>query len=186
LTTSERKYIEIRCQKLIEDFVVVRWGKAIPKIQNYCEFQGGSQKNSPTPIPALEAFEFERGHLDNYFAVIIMFDGDKDNDRRVEKKLEELLNQINVQYVLLVSNPCFESTLIDYCKCNNCRDIINSKPNEKSPCDKYKNNFSKLPCFCGVDNLIANISEYSTTNPLLLQIDEMVFEVVGRHSFVST
>jgi hypothetical protein len=173
-----RKYIKIRCKELVENFVIVRWGKAIPKIQNYCEFQGGSKKGSPTPLPALEAFEFEKDNLDNYFAIIIMFDSDKDDDRRVEKILAKLLKQIDVQYVLLVSNPCFESTLIDYCKCGNCRNIIDSMPNGNYPCDKYKNNFSKLPCFCGVDNLIENISKYSTSNHLLLKIDEIIMTLI--------
>jgi hypothetical protein len=169
-----RKYIEIRCDEFIDEFVVVRWGKLIPTIKGYCKFQGGAQKDIKMPFPALEAFEFEREYLENYFAIIVMFDGDKDKNREVEKIFLEKLKSIKVKNILLVSNPCFESSLIDYCKCGECRDKINSFEETKYPCDKYKNNFSKLNCFKGVNNLIENIKDYSTQNEKLLKIETIL------------
>jgi hypothetical protein len=171
-----RKYLEVRCNEFVNDFVIVRWGKKIPVIKGYCKFQGGSQENSKAPLPALEAFEFERDNLENYFAIIIMFDGDI--DKEVETILLEKLSSIDVKNVLLVSHPCFESTLIDYCQCGQCRNKIDSFPNTKYPCDKYKNNFSKLNCFNGVDDLIVNIKNYSTKNKKLLEIESVLSNLV--------
>jgi len=175
-----RKYIEIRCKELIDEFVIVRWGKGITKVKNYCEFDGGSQKDSPVPFPVLEAFEFERDNLENYFAIIIMFDSDEDKNQIVEKTLIQKLKNINTKHILLVSRPCFESTLLDYCQCKECRNEIEKYPQTKKPCEKYKNNFSKLNCFNGVDDLIVNISDYKTTNQTLLEIDDIIFRVVEK------
>jgi len=60
--------------------------------------------------------------------------------------------------VLLVSIPCFESTLIDFCICGKCREEINSIAEGRYPCDKYKQNFSKLKCFIGIKHLIVNLN----------------------------
>jgi len=58
----------------------------------------------------------------------------------------------------LVSIPCFESTLIDFCICGKCREEINSIAEGRYPCDKYKQNFSKLKCFIGIKHLIVNLN----------------------------
>ncbi len=168
-----------RCDSFVNDKVKVAWGKEQIKVQGYCNFQGGSQEGSKVPRPAQEAFEFEKQNLDLYSSVIILFDGDKDTNQEVENYFEDELKEISNDSFLLASKPCFESSLVDYCRCGNCRVQADSLEEERYPCDKYKNNFSKLECFEGADNLIVNLSaddmNYLVQNgSKLLGLNEMI------------
>ena len=149
------------CHTLSSELIKVAWGKNLPIHKNIvnenCKFQGGSLKDRKVPFPAIDAFELYSKDLSIFDSVIVFFDGDKDIENKVEKYFNEELKKFEIKHCLLVSIPCFESTLIDFCVCGKCRAKINSIEEEKYPCDKYKNNFSKLGCFSGVKHLIANL-----------------------------
>lgn len=163
-----------QCDELSKNKIKVSWGRDIIVV-NKCNFKGGGcYKDIPVPVPAQESLEFEKDNLWLYDSIIVMFDGDKDNNNKVNnyflKKQESLGNLI-----LLVSQPCFESTLIDYCLCEKCRTDVNSMKNGKYPCDKYKNNFSSLNCFKGIGHLIANLDKYpSPDNEILVRINDNI------------
>lgn len=168
-----------RCDSFVNNKVKVSWGKEKQEVAGYCNFQGGSQKDSKVPRPAQEAYEFEKQNLDLYSHIIIFFDGDRDTNQEVENYFEDELSQISKDSFLLASKPCFESSLVDYCKCGNCRVQAERLEEERYPCDKYKNNFSRLECFEGVDNLIVNLSaddmNYLAQNSSkLLSLSEMI------------
>ena len=148
------------CSELSETYVKVAWGNKMPINVNIvdadCHFPGGgSIKGQPVPTPAISAFElFREGNtIPTFDSVIIIFDSDKDKKNYVENYLKKELTEFNTENLLLISNPCFESTLVDFCKCGTCRDVINSiKSNGKPPCEKYKKKFSGLPCFSSFSN----------------------------------
>jgi len=148
------------CDNLDIDCIKLSWGKE-QKIDK-CDFKGGSWiKGCPVPKPVLESLNKENDNFWLYEYIIIMFDSDKDRNNFVQNSvLGKNLDNI----ILLVSNPCFESTLIDYCSCGSCRDYIDNLSKTKYPCSKYKNNFSKLNCFKGVGDLIVNLENYQTNN----------------------
>ncbi len=150
------------CLELTKNLVKVGWGKKFPPninlVDEFCKFKGGSSiKGSPVPKPAMEAFEMYKSD-DNTFSpfsgVIVMFDGDKDKNKEVENYFRVELSKCSIDNCLLVSTPCFESTLIDYCKCGHCRNQINSIPATMPPCKKFKDNFSNLNCFSSYSNSV--------------------------------
>lgn len=168
-----------RCNNFVEDKIKVSWGKQRVFVSGYCKFGGGSQKGSTVPRPAQEAFEFEKSNLELYSHIVVLFDSDKDKANEVEKYFEYELNQVSNGNFLLASKPCFESSLIDYCRCGKCREDIDSIEDKKYPCDKYKNSFSNLKCFDGVDSLIVNLNEddivyLKRNNSSLYELSEMV------------
>ena len=151
------------CYKLTEELIRVAWGdKFLPFqniVQSNCKFQGGSLKGRKVPIPARDAFEMYRNKMSYFDSVIVFFDGDKDKDNEVENYFKEQFKNLEIKNTLLVSVPCFESTLIDFCCCGGCRESINSKDDGKYPCDKYKKSFSSLTCFRGAKDLIVNLNQ---------------------------
>jgi len=152
------------CYSLSSEFVKIAWGDMLPKNMNIvneqCQFQGGSLKGRRVPFPAIDAFELYSGDLDIFDSVIVFFDGDKDKNNEVEEYFKEAFKDLEISNSLLVSVPCFESTLIDFCTCGKCREKIATIEEGKYPCDKYKNNFSKLECFKGAKHLIVNLNHY--------------------------
>ncbi|MEA2018963.1 MAG: hypothetical protein U9N59_11000 [Campylobacterota bacterium] len=146
------------CDTLAKELIKVSWGRDNQIVKN-CNFNGGGcYKGIPVPVPAIESYEFEKDNFWLYDNIIVMFDSDKDDESKVEKYFN---TQIEDKLFILASEPCFESTLIDYCKCGNCRDDIEKLNEEKYPCDKYKNNFSSLHCFDGVGHLLVHLEDYT-------------------------
>ena len=149
------------CYKLSEKLVKVAWGKNIPTlniVNKDCLFQGGSLKNSKVPLPAIDAFEIFKRDLSIFSSVFVFFDSDLDREKEVENYFIEKFSSLEIHNCLLASTPCFESSLVDFCSCGNCREQINAIADEKFPCDKYKNNFSKLACFSGSRHLVSNLT----------------------------
>jgi len=148
------------CYELSEELIKVAWGKNIPTINivdENCLFQGGSHKDSKAPFPAINAFEIFERDLSIFDSVFVFFDADLDKDKEVENYFTTKFSSLAMPHCLLVSEPCFESTLIDFCSCGSCRSNINSIDNTRYPCDKYKDNFSKLKCFSGSKHLITGL-----------------------------
>ena len=151
------------CYNLTEELIRVAWGdKFLPFqniVQSNCKFQGGSLKGRKVPIPARDAFEMYRNKMSYFDSVIVLFDGDKDKNYEVENYFKEQFKNLEIKNTLLVSIPCFESSLIDFCYCGNCREIINNIKDGKYPCDKYKKSFSSLNCFRGAKDLIVHLNQ---------------------------
>jgi len=172
------------CYSLSNEFIKIAWGDKFPKHQNIvnekCKFKGGSSvKGRRVPFPALDAFELYRHDLGIFDSVIVFFDGDKDRNSEVEEYFKEAFENLVIDNVLLVSIPCFESTLIDFCICGKCREEINTIADGKYPCDKYKQNFSKLECFGGTKHLIKNlnnkkINHLNTINSKLNDVNKII------------
>ncbi len=150
------------CYALSEEKIKIAWGIPKSKKENIvsikCLFQGGSRKGANVPFPAIQSFELFARDLSIFDSILVFFDGDKDKDNEVEKYFIKAFKGIHISNVLLVSIPCFESTLIDFCICKKCRTHINTIKDEKYPCDKYKKNFSKLECFAGAKHLVSNLA----------------------------
>jgi len=154
------------CYPLSEEFIKIAWGNnSVPNqniVNQKCQFKGGSSvKGRSVPYPALDAFEMYADDLTIFDSIIVFFDEDKDRliNHEVENYFKEVFKTLDLENVLMVSTPCFESTLIDFCSCGNCRIEVEKVEDEKYPCDKYKNNFSKLACFKGTKNLIVNLNQ---------------------------
>ena len=149
------------CYELSEELIKVAWGKHIPAlniVSKDCLFQGGSLKDSKVPLPAISAFEIFKRDLSIFSSVFVFFDNDKDNEKEVENYFIENFSSLTIDTCLVVSTPCFESSLIDFCSCGRCREQINNIQDEQFPCDKYKNNFSTLTCFSGSKHLVSNLT----------------------------
>ncbi|MBW3021032.1 hypothetical protein KY334_07085 [Candidatus Woesearchaeota archaeon] len=148
------------CFSLTEEFVKVLWGNNFPLniniVSNKCKFQGGSLKNNKTPKPAIQSFELSKDSLNLFDSIIVLFDGDMDINAEVEEYFVKQFNNMSIMMpdknYLLVSKPCFESTLIDFCNCNSCRQNIEDIEDMDYPCDKYKEKFSSLECFAKFSN----------------------------------
>jgi len=155
------------CYQLTEELIRVAWGdKFLPFqniVQSNCKFQGGSLKGRKVPIPARDAFEMYRNKMSYFDSVIVFFDGDKDKNNEIENYFKEQFKNLEIQNTLLLSMPCFESTLIDFCCCGSCREDIDNKEDGKYPCDKYKKSFSSLDCFKGAKDLIVNLNQEKLT-----------------------
>jgi len=157
---------EADCLTLSEDLIKVAWCDKVAKNINIvykkgslCKFDGGGTcKGSPVPTPAIKAFEMYAKDLSIFDSILVFFDGDEDKDNEVENYFIDTFKALELTNFLFVSLPCFESTLIDFCTCEKCRINIENIAEEKYPCDKYKNNFSKLECFNGAKNLVSKIS----------------------------
>ena len=156
------------CYLLSNELIKVAWGDTLPRhiniVNEKCKFQGGSLKGRKVPFPAIDAFELYSRDLAIFDSVIVFFDGDKDKNNEVEEYFTEQFKDLEINNSLLVSIPCFESTLLDFCICGECRKTIDTINDEKYPCDKYKNNFSKLECFQGAKNLIVNLNQDKIDN----------------------
>ncbi|WP_294964261.1 hypothetical protein [Sulfurimonas sp.] len=160
------------CYELSEEFIKIAWGKNIPTqniVDKNCLFKGGSLKGSKVPFPAIGAFEIFERDLSIFDSVIVFFDGDKDIDDEVRNYFIKKFSSLEINNCLLVSSPCFESTLIDFCYCGSCRKIINYIPNKSIyPCvkykgesknkkfkgERYKGEFRRLPCFAPPNSFI--------------------------------
>lgn len=162
------------CYPLSTELIKVAWGDTFPRhiniVNEKCKFQGGSLKGRKVPFPAIDAFELYSRDLAIFDSVIVFFDGDKDKDNEVEEYFTEQFKDLEISNSLLVSIPCFESSLIDFCTCGKCREGIDDIKDGKYPCDKYKNNFSKLECFEGVKNLIVNLNQENINNLKFLKL----------------
>jgi len=171
------------CYHLSNELITVAWGDKFPKSQNIvnekCLFQGGSSiKGRKVPFPAIDAFELYNRDLNIFDSVVVFFDGDKDNDNEVENYFKEEFKNLKITNTLLVSIPCFESTLIDFCYCGYCRKIMDYIPDLKYPCTKYKGHkkdkkkkrdkytgeFRKLPCFMPEKEFITTLEEEMLDN----------------------
>jgi len=153
------------CYALSENLIKIAWGKNNTPNKNIvnkkCVFKGGgSSKGRKVPYPALDAFEMYEDDLSIFDAVIVFFDEDKDRliNHEVENYFKNVFKNFTLENVLVVSIPCFESTLIDYCHCGKCRDDIDNIEDEQYPCEKYKNNFSTLECFNGAKHLVSRLN----------------------------
>ena len=151
------------CYSLSNELITIAWGNSTSKDQNIvqpnCKFQGGSLKGRKVPFPAIDAFTLYNRDLSIFDSVIVFFDGDKDKDNEVENYFKEQFKNLEIKNTLLVSMPCFESSLIDFCCCGSCREDIDNKEDGKYPCDKYKKSFSSLDCFKGAKDLIVNLNQ---------------------------
>ena len=183
------------CYSLSNEFIKIAWGNKLPKHENIvnekCKFQGGSLNGRAVPFPAIDAFELYSRDLDIFDSVIVFFDGDKDKNSEVEEYFKEAFENLVIDNVLLVSIPCFESTLIDFCICGYCRSIVDYIPNMQYPCIKYKGHkknkrlgikkysgaFRTLPCFkpekAFVDSLNLN-SLKNLKNSSLIQVTQLI------------
>ena len=176
------------CYLLSNELITVAWGDKFPKHQNIvnekCIFQGGSSKKGRrVPFPAIDAFELYGRDLNIFDSVVVFFDGDKDKNNEVENYFKEQFKNLEIKNSLLVSMPCFESTLIDFCHCGKCKEMMNSIENEKYPCGKYKNNFSKLFCFEGSKNLITNLNKENLLElrgSKLIEINQLIDNFMGQ------
>jgi hypothetical protein len=173
-----------RCKELLSKHIKVSWGKTQVTVKNYCNFQGGSQDGSVVPRPAQEAFEFEKDNIELYSDIVVLFDSDKDKNEEVKNYFLDELNKIDTKSFLLSSKPCFEGSLIDYCRCGQCKIDIEKLDEENRPCDRYKNNFSKLNCFNGVGALIDSISKDDTkylaqNHSQLLNLSRFIEDKIG-------
>lgn len=140
------------CDKLALEKIKVIWGKGNQVVSN-CNFNGGHQSGSPTPLPAKEAFNLYKTKIDSFNGILTIFDGDVDTNSEIEIFFNNEYSNINVKKYLLVSQPCFEKTLIDFCSCGQCLTIALALPeNPASKCQKYKTNFPQLPCFKSFTN----------------------------------
>jgi hypothetical protein len=165
------------CLKLTEDFIKVAWCDKLPKhinivhkVKGTCKFDGGGTcKGSPVPTPAIKAFEMYNQDLSIFDSVFVFFDSDLDEEKEVENYFTEKFSSLEINNCLLISTPCFESSLVDFCSCGNCRKQIDAIAEEKEPCDKYKNNFSKLACFSGSKHLVSNL-----TNKDILDLESKI------------
>ncbi len=150
------------CYELSEEYIKVAWGKTTTPnlniVQSNCRFNGGSLKGLKVPEPARQAFESYKEDLSIFDSILVFFDGDEDKNNKIENYFKEKFESLEIKNFLLVSIPCFESSLIDFCNCGDCRENIDNMVDEKYPCDKYKNNFSNLNCFNGTKNLITNLN----------------------------
>ena len=148
-----------KCNQFDTDCIKLSWGNT-KKIRK-CNFEGGDIKDFPTPTPALESLNKEVDNLWLYEYIIVLFDLDRDVNNIVESKI---IDKNIPSLILLASDPCFESTLIDYCYCGLARQNIESIADTNPPCKKFKDNFSKLGCFIGVNHLVKNLEYFSTKN----------------------
>lgn len=166
------------CVELTNSIVKVAWGNKFPPLINLvdekCSFAGGSSiKGSPVPKPAMQAFEMYRDSDDtfsSYSGLIVMFDRDKDKNSTVESFFLKELKGVSIDNCLIVSDPCFESTLIDYCRCGNCRTEMNSIENTYPSCEKFKKKFSSLTCFKSFSNSIVE-NKRVTSKGLVASLD---------------
>lgn len=176
LSNYINKSIWSNCQDITTNYIKVTWGETLPPninlvIDDKCTFPGGgSVKGVPVPKPAMKSFELYRDSLELFSAVIVMFDKDKDKDDEVLTYFNDNLKKISNKYCLIVSAPCFESKLIDFCKCGNCQNEVQSFQDGKYPCDKYKDNFSSLSCFKDFSNTSCT-NEKVSTNGLIKYLD---------------
>ncbi len=178
------------CYALSEDFIKVAWGNSNVPNQNIvnkkCQFKGGSSiKGRKVPYPALDAFEMYADDLTIFDSIIVFFDEDKDRliNHKVENYFKEAFKKLELDNALVVSVPCFESTLIDFCSCGKCRKTIESIEDKKYPCDKYKNNFSKLECFKGAKNLITKLNQNKIENlnaSKLMEVNKIIQNYMSK------
>ncbi len=135
------------CDELSKEKINVGWGKDIIIVSN-CNFKGGNRPKLKTPKGAIEAFNLYKSKINKYQAVVVVFDGDLDDNSEVENFFKSELPSLSIDKLLIVSQPCFEKTLIDFCKCGNCLSTVIALPDIKnSKCRKYKNSFPTLNCF---------------------------------------
>ncbi|MFY9103646.1 hypothetical protein OZY38_00155 [Aliarcobacter cryaerophilus] len=135
------------CDELSKEKINVGWGKDII-IVSKCNFPGGNRPKLKTPKGAIEAFNFYKNKINKYQAVVVVFDGDLDDNSEVESFFKQELPSLSIDQLLIVSQPCFEKTLIDFCTCGNCLSQAISLPDIKqSKCKKYKKGFNVLTCF---------------------------------------
>jgi len=103
------KTLQLRlCQNYIDEVFTLSWGKNFNNCEN---FQGGG-KNAP--YPAIESFEIYKNRLDTFNFIIVMFDGDKDKKKEVSNYFIETFRNLKINHYLLISNPCFEKSLIQF------------------------------------------------------------------------
>jgi hypothetical protein len=154
------------CFELSEKLIKVAWCDKVAKNINIvykkgslCKFDGGGTcKGSAVPTPAIKAFEMYAKDLSIFDSILVFFDGDRDKNNEVENYFIDKFKTLGITNFLLVSMPCFESTLIDFCTCGKCREVMNHIEEERLPCKKYKDNFSKLECFEGAKHLVDNLT----------------------------
>jgi len=175
------------CYQLTKELIRVAWGDRFLPFQNIvdfkCKFQGGSLKGKRVPIPARDAFEMYRNKMSYFDSIIVIFDRDKDKNNEIENYFIEKFQDLEIDNALLVSIPCFESTLIDFCSCGACREMIEDIDNEKYPCDKYKNNFSKLFCFEGAKHLVVNLDRENLAqlnSSKLIKVNNLIDNFMGH------
>ena len=162
------------CYELSETFIRVAWGKKLPKNINVvrktnkgCTFEGGSHKGSKVPFPAISAFELYNRDIEFFDSVIVFFDEDKDRDNEVENYFIEKFLSLEITNMLLVSTPCFESSLIDFCSCGVCRVEMNKLLQEKENCSEYKDGLVLLECFKDLKTgkgIVANLNQEKIDN----------------------
>lgn len=184
---------ESDCFELTETFIRVAWGTKLPKHKNIvtqtkrgCKFEGGSHKGSKVPFPAISAFELYNRDIEFFDSVIVFFDADKDIDDEVENYFKEKFISLKIENVLLVSKPCFESTLIDFCSCGNCREKINTLAQTEVNCCEYKDGLSFLECFKNLrtgKGIVSNLERVNIDNldsSCLTQVNQLIQNYMGK------
>ena len=181
------------CFELTENHIRVAWGKKLAKHQNIvqktkkgCTFEGGSHKRSIVPFPAISAFELYNRDIGFFDSVLVFFDSDKDVDNEVQNYFKNKFKDLEIQNVLLVSMPCFESTLIDFCFCGNCREVINQLAEGKEDCSKYKDGLASLECFKELrtgKGIVANLEKTNIENlgnSKLISVNKIIQNYMGK------
>ncbi|RLA79821.1 MAG: hypothetical protein DRG78_12140 [Epsilonproteobacteria bacterium] len=165
------------CFNLSENYIRIAWGnKFAPNINivqetnKGCKFEGGNSGKDILPFQSISAYEMYKSDLSIFNSIIVIFDKDKDKDDQVQQYFQEALKKITIENLLLVSNPCFESTLIDYCICKECKSIIEKIDKSKEPCDKYKNNIRDLNC----------LQKYETANGLIANLQNDNLNILSK------
>ena len=161
------------CFNLSENHIKIAWGKnftpninIVKETKKGCTFEGGNSGKETLPFQSVSAFEMFKDDLSIFDSILVVFDGDKDTNNEVAKYFEVELPKIDIDNLLIISDPCFESTLIDYCTCDECKDKMAEIANSNPPCKKYKENIKNLPCFQKsetANGFIANLTQENFT-----------------------
>jgi len=185
------------CFNLSENYIKIAWGKKftpniniVKETKKGCTFEGGNSGSETLPFQAVSAFEMYKSDLSIFDSLIVLFDADEDKGNKVQEYFEKALINIDIDNTLIVSEPCFESSLIDFCTCGECKNKINLLKNTKVPCDKFKNNLKNLKCFeisKSANGFISNINEenlisLATTNSKLNTINHLVAKYMKKNS----
>jgi len=185
------------CFALSEELIRVAWGKKLAKNQNIvtktkkgCTFEGGSHKNSKVPFPAISAFELYGRDIGFFDSVIVFFDSDKDINKEVQNYFEKKFINLEIQNILLVSTPCFESSLIDFCSCGDCREVINSLVDKKEECSEYKDGLVTLKCFEKFKTgkgIVANLEKNNIENletSKFIEVSKIIQKIMKKYNNV--
>lgn len=175
---------KISCVEYTTEKVQVAWGKDELNITDECDFRGGSLPQSKVPYPALEAI-YKYTKIKEYKAIIVMFDKDEDADN-VEQKIKDILEQnTNDNFLLIVSNPCFEAICYTLMYNKDTIDHVEKYIDENyseinsSKCKWYKQNKQKIL-------QLANKKGFAGIQKILKIFDKLVKDDILKNDCLDT